>query len=186
MVSMQFQPEALHPLEKCHSLAGDPPNWTVRLRNGKTDILGYPGQDNASPPSSEQSPLEKDQVNVPVAQMIPECTTCKQQQKLCQQIPKENSTISETVFELGPAVRLMSTLCPLRRGLSSLMPLVITCAQGLVCLDGISGCVTAELFLLIPTSSPWEVLWWQLAAPFCTSLCPPNPKQANLHDRVNE
>lgn len=33
-------------------------------------------------------PLEKDQTNVPVAQMIPEDTTYKQQWKLCQQTPK--------------------------------------------------------------------------------------------------
>lgn len=37
---------------------------------------------------SSNLPLEKDQTNVPVAQTVPEETTCKQQQKLCQQIPK--------------------------------------------------------------------------------------------------
>lgn len=37
---------------------------------------------------SSNLPLEKHQTNVPIAQMVPEETTCKEQQKLCQQIPK--------------------------------------------------------------------------------------------------
>jgi len=37
---------------------------------------------------SSNLPLEKDQTNVPVPQMVPEETTCKQRRKLCQQIPK--------------------------------------------------------------------------------------------------
>lgn len=37
---------------------------------------------------SRNLPLEKDQTNVPVAQMVPEEMTCKQQRKPCQQIPK--------------------------------------------------------------------------------------------------